>query len=107
MLQGVFLIYSINSIIAKLASAQESFSPAFVALYGAEVAVLGVYAVLWQQMIKRFELSVAYANKAVTLIWAMLWGSLLFHEQITVAKVAGILLVITGIVILNSKKEEA
>ena len=106
MLQGVFFIYSINSIVAKLASDREPFSFPFLVLYGLELVILGVYAILWQQVIKKFELSVAYANKAVTLIWGMLWGSLIFKEQITFAKVAGILLVVTGIVILNSGKEQ-
>lgn len=105
LLQFVFLIYSMNSIVAKFASAEE-FGLKFILLYGLEVAILGIYAILWQQVIKKFELSVAYANKAVTLIWAMLWGSVLFKEQITVSKVAGILLVIIGIVILNSKDRE-
>lgn len=105
-LQAVFLIYSINSIVAKLASQQERFSMLFFAFYALELVILGIYAVLWQQVIKKFELSVAYANKAVTLLWAMLWGALLFKEQITLPKVAGICLVIAGIVILNSKEEE-
>ena len=105
MLQAVFFIYSINSIVAKLASGQESFSMAFILLYGLEVAILGIYALLWQQIIKKFELSVAYANKAVVLIWAMIWGALLFEELITLPKMAGILLVILGIIILNSGKE--
>ena len=107
LLQTVFLIYSINSIVAKLASGQESFSFMFIVYYGLELVILGVYALLWQQIIKKFELSVAYANKAVTLIWGMIWGALLFKEQITLTKAAGILLVIAGIVILNGKKEEA
>lgn len=105
LLQFVFLIYSINSIVAKFASAEE-FGLKFILLYGLEVVILGIYAILWQQVIKKFELSVAYANKAVTLIWAMLWGAVLFKEQITMNKVAGILLVIVGIVILNSKETE-
>ena len=107
LLQTVFFIYSINSIVAKLASEQESFSFMFIMYYGLELVILGIYALLWQQIIKKFELSVAYANKAVTLIWGMIWGSLLFKEQITLTKAAGILLVIVGIVILNGKKEEA
>ncbi|MBQ9926519.1 MAG: transporter [Lachnospiraceae bacterium] len=107
MLQAVFFIYSINSIVAKLASEQEQFSFMFIMFYGLELVILGIYALLWQQIIKKFELSVAYANKAVTLIWGMIWGALLFKEQITPSKTAGILLVIVGIVILNGKKEEA
>lgn len=105
MLQIVFFIYSINSVVAKFASAQEPFSMNFILLYGLELCVLGVYAILWQQLIKRMELSIAYSNKAVVLLWAMVFGALLFKEQITLTKVAGILLVIVGIVVLNSEKE--
>lgn len=104
MLQIVFFIYSINSVVAKFASAQEPFSLNFILLYGLELCVLGVYAFLWQQLIKRMELSVAYSNKAVVLLWAMVFGALLFKEQITLTKVAGILLVIVGIVVLNSEE---
>ncbi len=104
MLQIVFFIYSINSVVAKFASAQEPFSLNFILLYGLELCVLGVYAILWQQLIKRMELSVAYSNKAVVLLWAMVFGTLLFKEQITLTKVAGILLVIAGIVVLNNEE---
>ena len=104
MLQIVFFIYSINSVVAKFASAQEPFSLNFILLYGLELCVLGVYALLWQQLIKRMELSVAYSNKAVVLLWAMVFGALLFKEQITLTNVAGILLVIVGIVVLNSEE---
>lgn len=104
MLQIVFFIYSINSVVAKFASAQEPFSLNFILLYGLELCVLGVYAILWQQLIKRMELSVAYSNKAVVLLWAMVFGALLFKEQISLTKVAGILLVIVGIVVLNSEE---
>ena len=104
MLQIVFFIYSINSVVAKFASAQEPFSLNFILLYGLELCVLGVYAILWQQLIKKMELSVAYSNKAVVLLWAMVFGALLFKEQITLTKVAGILLVIVGIVVLNSEE---
>ena len=76
----------------------------FIFFYGLDVLILGIYALIWQQVIKKFELSVAYANKAVTLIWALVWGILIFHEKITVFKVAGILLVMAGIFILNSEE---
>ncbi len=99
MLQAVFLIYSISSVVSKFASGRELFSMGFLVLYGLDVLVL-----LWQQVIKRFELSVAYANKAVTLLWALVWGIFIFHERITLWKAAGILLVMAGIFILNSEE---
>ena len=106
MLQVVFLIYSFTSLTQKLAS---SFLPKdagtteelvrqllnwkLILSAGLVVLLLGVYALLWQQVIKRFELSVAYANKAITLLWALVWGIFIFHEEITPGKVIGILLV--------------
>lgn len=104
MLQAVFLVYSISSVVSKFASGRELFSIGFLLLYGLDILVLGIYALLWQQVIKKFELSVAYANKAVTLLWALVWGIFIFHEEITAWKVVGILLVMTGIFILNSEE---
>ncbi len=102
MLQAVFMIYSISSVVSKFASGKEVFSFEFILFYGLDVIVLGIYALLWQQVIKKFELSIAYANKAITLLWALVWGIAIFHEQITAGKVIGILLVMAGIFILNS-----
>lgn len=108
-LQSVFILYSISSIVAKLASAtltspQSLFTVPFLLLGGLEILILGTYALLWQQVIKKFELSVAYANKAMTLLWGLLWGWLLFQEEITFTKILGIGIVFGGIVIMNGKE---
>lgn len=103
-LQAVVVIYTFSTIIGKFAAGQEGIT--FLLYYGAEVAVLGVYAILWQQMIKKFDLSIAYANRAVALVWSLLWAVLIFQEQLTVKKVAGVVLVIAGTVIVNGGKEK-
>ena len=107
LLQLVVMIYTMSTIIGKFAAgaSQESFWR-FVLLYGAEIGVLGIYAVLWQQMIKRFELSVAYANRAGALLWSLLWAVLIFGEQLTAQKIVGALLVVAGTVIINGGKEK-
>lgn len=110
MLQAVVVIYTLSSVVAKLATGKELFSFSFFLFYGLEIAILGVYAILWQQMIKRFDLSIAYANRAMALLWSALWAVLLFREGLGPKQVAGIVLVILGTVIVNtdtpSKKEE-
>ena len=103
LLQMVVVIYSINTVIAKFVSEQSFLSFKFIVLYLLEFLVLGIYAVFWQQMIKRFELSIAYANKAMTLLWSLLWSVLIFGDSVTPAKVGGVLLVIAGTIILNSE----
>ncbi len=108
-LQGAVLIYSLTTVISKLVSNYEFLSFKFILFYLLDFAVLGIYAILWQQLLKRFELSIAYANKAMTLLWSLLWSVILFHERVTLPKVFGVILVIAGTIILNwpGKDEEA
>lgn len=100
-LQAVIIVYTCSSIAAKLAAGCGLFSLKFCLFYGIEIIILGVYALLWQQVIKRFELSVAYANRAMVIVWSMLWAALIFKEQLTVSNIAGILLVVVGTFIVN------
>ena len=75
-LQLVVLIYTSSTVISKIAaqSAESGKGWTFLLLYGAEIGVLGIYALCWQQVIKRVELSVAYANRAMALLWSLLGG---------------------------------
>ena len=91
------MIYSTGGIISKLAGRHAFFSFTFILLYALEILILAFYAIGWQQFIKRMPLSVAYANKAVTVVWGCIWGVLIFHEQLTPGKVIGALLVLCGI----------
>lgn len=113
LLQAVVIVYTLSSVVAKFATGKELFSFSFFLFYGIEVVILGVYAILWQQMIKKFDLSVAYANRAMALLWSAVWAVVLFHENLTVKQLLGIALVIVGTVIVNmdqspkvQKKEE-
>ena len=50
-------------------------------LYGGMLAALVVYAFGWQQVIKHLPLTTAYANKAITVVWGILLGFLLFGGE--------------------------
>ena len=104
LLQAVIIIFSITSVLAKFASEQEFLSGGFILFYGLEVIVLGIYAVCWQQIIKRFDISVAYANKATVLLWGAVWSRLIFKEVQSPRQFAAMGLVIAGVVILNLSK---
>ena len=41
----------------------------------------------------------AYANKAVTVVWGCVWGVLIFHEHLTPGKIVGALMVLSGVAI--------
>lgn len=106
LLQGVIVIYTISSVMSKEASASEGRIGRFLFFFGMEFVLLGVYAILWQQMIKRFELSVAYANRSMAVVWSMIWAVVFFHDTITVQNVIGVFLVVVGTIIINTDKEE-
>ena len=52
-------------------------------------------------------LTVAFANKAVTVVWGIVWGFVFFKEPITTGKVVGAVLVIVGIVMYALADKEA
>lgn len=106
-LQGVVVIYTLSGIMSKNASASSKNPVRFLVFFGLEFVLLAVYAVLWQQMIKRFELSIAYANRSMAILWSMLWAVLIFHDAITVKNIIGVLLVTAGTVIINTDMKNA
>ncbi len=93
----LLMLYSCSSVLSKLASGQEFLSPGFILCYAGMIAILGVYAIGWQQIIKRMPLTAAYANRAVTVVWGVIWGLLIFHEGVSVLQVCGCALVVTGV----------
>lgn len=100
-LHVLLLFYSLSGIFSKNAAYQPFLSVSFVLLYGGMLAVLFIYAIGWQQIIKRLPLTVAFANKAVTVVWGIVWGVLFFGETVNAQMILGALLVIAGIVIYS------
>ena len=105
-LQAVVVVYTLSSVVAKFATGQELFSFSFFLFYGLEVFILGVYAIFWQQMIKRFDLSVAYANRAMALLWSAIWAIVLFHDTLALKQMVGIAFVVLGTIIVNSDQKQ-
>ena len=101
LLHIVLVFFSISGVFSKLAAGEKFLSVKFCFFYAAIIAILGIYAILWQQVIKHLKLSIAYANKAITVVWGMLWGRLIFGESITIWKAIGAVTVIVGVVIYS------
>lgn len=98
----LLLVYSASIIFSKLASGYSFLSFGFCLCYGMMLLLLGVYAVFWQQIIKKLPLMTAYANKAVTVVWGIVWGAAVFQEELTWGKTLGAVLVIAGVVLYVS-----
>lgn len=106
LLHLIVFVYSMSSILTKKAALSEFLSVEFIVLYGLVLVCMGVYAVVWQQVIKKLPLNVAFANKSVTVIWGMVWGSVFFDEDITPKMIVGAVIVITGVVMVITGGED-
>ena len=94
------LLFSLGGICSKLAGQHKFLSFWFIFFYGLVILNLGIYAIVWQQIIKKLPLNTAYSNKALTIAWGMLWGFLFFHEIIKWNMILGAAIVIIGVIIV-------
>ena len=105
LLQISFFIYALSSFFSKLATYNNVEIKNIIICYVLSVFFLGVNAIIWQQILKKMNLSIAYSNKGVTIIWGLIFGIIFFNEEISFEKITGIFIVILGIFILMRKDE--
>lgn len=94
------LIYTLSTVMTKYASQYDFLSIKYLMCMLLVFVILGVYAILWQHVIKYFSPSVAYSNKSVTTIWTLIFSCLLFGEGITVKNVVGVIIIIAGVIMV-------
>ena len=99
------MISSLSGVCAKMAARQVPLSLPFFFYYGLDLFAAFVYAIIWQQVLKRLPLTVAYANRPVALVWGLVWGSLLFQEAITWNMLLGAAVIFVGIWLMVSDNE--
>lgn len=106
LLHAIMLVYSVSAVFSKLASEQSPLSIKFIVYYGAVLFIMFIYAILWQQVLKKMPLTTAYANKAVVIIWGIVWGKLFYGEQITVRKIVASIIIIIGVGLVVTSEDE-
>lgn len=102
------LLFSLTSVFSKLASVEYNKNGLkgimlYVFLF-LMIANCGVYALAWQQVIKKFPLSTAYANRSVYLLWSQLWAWIIFHENLSLRNIIGILVILAGVLVVQSNE---
>ena len=58
----LLLFFSFCGVFSKLASQNEFLSIKFIIFYVISILILGIYAILWQQILKKFSLTTAIAS---------------------------------------------
>ena len=99
-----FLIYSMTGIFTKMSSMQEMLSIPYIQYFALVILSMAVYAVLWQIILKRVELTQAYLFKSLTVVFSLFFAWSIFHEVITLKNLIGCGFIVAGIV-LNSYRQ--
>ena len=105
LLHSILLLYSINGIISKLASKKQFPTFEFFFYVCLVVFILFLYAIIWQQILKKMPLTTAFSNKSVVVIWGMLWGALFFQERITLQMIIGGAIISFGVYLVVTDHE--
>lgn len=99
-LQIMNIVYSLSSVLIKCASLSWElngfFSLKTISILFMAVAILGIYAALWQMILSKVDLSVAYMCKGMIVFWGVFWAALFFHEIISIFNILGTILICTG-----------
>lgn len=102
-LQFILVIFSLSGVLSKIASSYPFMSCGFIVNYGLSLLIAFIYAIMWQMMLRKLELTTAFSCKAVTVIWGMVWGMIFFGEKIHLKNIIGALIIIFGIImVVNS-----
>ena len=102
---GIF-IYSLAAVSNKVAATYSILSTQWIVYYVLGIAVMGIYAIIWQQVLKRISLITAYANKAVTTFLGIVWGAILFGESISLKIVMGAIIIVIGVILVTGAENE-
>lgn len=103
----IYTIFPLSSVIMKIAANQENFIIKMV-LFGLSIGVLGIFSLLWQKLLEKVDLVKAYIFKSTTIIWTVIYGMILFNEQITISMILGMTITTIGVIItvLGGKENE-
>lgn len=98
------MLFSLTSVFSKAASVwynREGLrSPRMFLFLFLMVLNCGVYALAWQKVIKNMDLNVAYANREIYMVWSQIWAVIIFHENLSVSNIVGLLMVMTGVLMV-------
>ena len=105
----IVFVSSLGGICSKLAASKRFLSFEWIVLYGLLLLSLAIYAVAWQQILKVIPLNTAYTGKSSGVVWTMLWGVLIFHENLNFIHFISAAFIIAGVILMTTsgkKKDE-
>ena len=107
LLVSAFLIYSTTGVFTKFASGEIFLSMTYMLYFSMVIVAMGIYAVMWQLILKRVPLSQAYLYKSMTVFFSLFFAFSIFNEEVTWKNMLGAVLIISGIIVNSQSKSLA
>jgi len=99
------LFQSLSGILGKYASLSIDLSSPISLLsnvfYFLSLSCMVFQALVWQQALKHYDLSLAYPFQSLTMFVILIFSYVLFHESISAFNILGICIIFMGIYLLN------
>ena len=93
-----YIFFSVSNVFMKLASVKNGFSDK-IFMYFCSILTLFIFSILWQKLLAKMDLNRAYLFKGTNLFWGLIFGNLIFNEQITINMIIGAVIALIGIII--------
>ncbi len=106
LLHALFAVYALNTVLGRMGADYSWTDWHKYLLMAGVLFLLGIYAIGWQLLLKKFNLGVAYANRAAVVPWGMLLAWLFFQEPLSWTLLGGAALIICGILIVSTEEED-
>jgi len=101
-IQAIICFFSVINLLSKYAAGFKLLSWQFILMYALILLCFMVYAFFWQKLLKRFSLFKVYSNRSLLVVYALIWGVVLFRETVTLFNIIGIVIIIAGIMVVFS-----
>lgn len=94
----IYTIFPLSSVFMKMASGYDNWFIKMI-LFALSIGVLGIFSILWQKLLKKVDLVKAYIFKSTTIIWSVIYGIILFGEEVKWNMFLGMLITTIGVII--------
>lgn len=101
-IQAIICFFSVINILSKYASGFDFLSFKFFFAYAGILFCFLIYAFFWQKLLKKHSLFKVYSNRALLVVYALIWGVVLFLEKITLFNIIGVVIIVAGIMVVFS-----
>lgn len=98
----VVAIYSLSGLFTKLASSYDFLTTGYSLCLSGVICILGLYAILWQLVLKRIPLNQAYPFRSLSVVFGLAIAYFAFQETVTRQNLLGCAIVLLGLLIITT-----